>query len=316
MAIRVGIIQDIKAFSDIRVCHFYLFFLNKICGLPEEPCNRQSTHSCMQAISNIIIRHSPDKNRQSQLLAEAEAACGENILPAAHFDWLKQDERAAFWFWAYIVNMDDNQPGFPPPQSSLADFQTWYGRMNLSRAPHNHDERMALIMRYFDGIYIPPSHSLKQHKLEQLKEKWQLIYSQPVPLKWLPDEERDVLWAWDAVKKHQDIFTLEAVMKTPGLTTWFIPLSHSERRLAVRAALDLWDDAPDSKRLFLLNLNKAWNQQKLRRSRTGKKALSTYLKNDTRMRLDILAAHYDMRISDVLEKIINEHYRQVIPPAE
>ncbi|EBT1279573.1 hypothetical protein CIT83_27550, partial [Salmonella enterica] len=61
---------------------------------------------------------------------------------------------------------------------------------------------------------------------------------------------------------------------------------------------------------------KAWNQQKLRQSRTDKKALNTYLKNETKMRLDILATHYNMRISDVLEKLINEHYRQELTPSE
>ncbi|MCW9331534.1 hypothetical protein N5I42_27440, partial [Klebsiella pneumoniae] len=64
-------------------------------------------------------------------------------------------------------------------------------------------------------------------------------------------------------------------ISTPGMSTWFTPLSHSERNLALRTAIDLWDDAPDTKRLFLLNLNKAWNQQKLRQSRTDKKALNT-----------------------------------------
>ncbi|MFZ4172663.1 RepB family protein, partial [Enterobacter ludwigii] len=88
------------------------------------------------------------------------------------------------------------------------------------------------------------------------------------------------------------------------------PLNHAERNLALRAALDLWDDAPDTKRLFLLNLNKAWNQQKLRQSRTDKKALNTYLKNETKMRLDFMAERSGVRLSDMLEKIINEHYRK------
>ncbi|WP_416172865.1 hypothetical protein [Enterobacter ludwigii] len=99
-------------------------------------------------------------------------------------------------------------------------------------------------------------------------------------------------------------------LKDPGLTTWFTPLNHSERNLALRAALDLWDDAPDSKRLFLLNLNKTWNQQKLRQSRTDKKALNTYLKNETKMRLDLMAERSGVRLSDMLETLINDHYRK------
>ena len=88
------------------------------------------------------------------------------------------------------------------------------------------------------------------------------------------------------------------------------PLSHSERNLALRTAIDLWDDAPDTKRLFLLNLNKAWNQQKLRQSRTDKKALNTYLKNETKTRLDFMAERSGVLISDMLEMLINDHYRK------
>lgn len=117
-------------------------------------------------------------------------------------------------------------------------------------------------------------------------------------------------------EKPATLAGLSFSLSSQELTTWFTPLSHHERCLALRAALDLWDDAPDTKRLFLLNLNKAWNQQKLRQSRTDKKALNTYLKNETKMRLDILATHYNMRISDVLEKLINEHYRQELSPSE
>ena len=138
-----------------------------------------------------------------------------------------------------------------------------------------------------------------------------MIYSKPLPLKWLPDEEEAVLWAWNNLSKTQQISTLEELslnINSGGLTTWFTPLSHTERNLALRAALDLWVDAPDSKRLFLLNLNKAWNQQKLRQSRTDKKALNTYLKNETKTRLDFMAERSGVRISDMLEMLINEHY--------
>lgn len=151
--------------------------------------------------------------------------------------------------------------------------------------------------------------------MDRLKDQWKNIYSKPVPLKWLPDEEEAVLWAWNSLKSLQEERNaptggLSFMLSSPGLSTWFTPLNHSERNLALRAAIDLWDDAPDTKRLFLLNLNKAWNQQKLRQSRTDKKALNTYLKNETKMRLDFMAERSGVRISDMLETLINDHYRK------
>ncbi len=105
---------------------------------------------------------------------------------------------------------------------------------------------------------------------------------------------------------------LASITSLSNLTDWFVPQNHAERLLAIRASLDLWDNAPDNKQLFLLNLNKAWNQRKLRQSRTDKKALNSYLKNETKLQLDKLAVHYGIRISDVLDKLITEHYRDII----
>ena len=190
-------------------------------------------------------------------------------------------------------------------------------RMNLSLSPVSHQERIDIIVTLFDSIFVstPPVTHLKKQVLEKLKDRWKIIYSKPLPLKWLPDEEDAVLWAWNNLQKVQqekvsNIGGLFMSLSTPGLTTWFTPLSYSERYLALRTALDLWDDAPDTKRLFLLNLNKAWNQQKLRQSRTDKKALNTYLKNETKMRLDFMAERSGVRISDMLETLINDHYRK------
>ncbi|WP_242664692.1 hypothetical protein [Escherichia marmotae] len=146
--------------------------------------------------------------------------------------------------------------------------------------------------------------------MENLKQKWKTVFARPLPLKWLPVNDEDtVLWAWESLKKHQS-GTFDSFGNTgPLLTQWFSPVSHSERVLALQAALDIWD-APDSRRLFLLNLNKAWNQQKLRKSRTDKKAINTYLKNDTKTRLDLMAEHNRLRIGDMLEKLINEYYQE------
>ncbi|PWI77082.1 hypothetical protein DEO48_26270, partial [Enterobacter sp. CGMCC 5087] len=178
-------------------------------------------------------------------------------------------------------------------------------------------ERIHILIAFFDNIYIstPPVNHLKRQVMDRLKDQWKGIYSKPVPLKWLPDEEEAVLWAWNSLKSLQEERNAPGIglslnISTPGMSTWFTPLSHSERNLALRAAIDLWDDAPDTKRLFLLNLNKAWNQQKLRQSRTDKKALNTYLKNETKTRLDFMAERSGVRISDMLETLINDHYRK------
>ncbi|EBU0430660.1 hypothetical protein QFV92_000266 [Salmonella enterica] len=309
--------------GNLRTCNFYLDWLSVSKNIRTDGVNRQDAESCRQAANQLINQFFPDKEMQARLLAEMNAACDENILPHESFGWLNQDERATFWLWGYLCKAGDYQTGFNPPANATFDGKNWYQRLNLSLSPVSHQERLTVIITFFDRIITPspPVNHIKKQLLEKFKEQWKTIYSKPLPLKWLPDDEDAVLWAWNNLQKIQQekpatLAGLSFSLSSQELTTWFTPLSHHERCLALRAALDLWDDAPDTKRLFLLNLNKAWNQQKLRQSRTDKKALNTYLKNETKMRLDILATHYNMRISDVLEKLINEHYHQELSPSE
>ncbi len=299
---------------DIRICNFYLDWLGINKNIRTEGVNRQNAENCRQAVNQLINQYYPDKEQQDRLLAQINAACEENILPADRFDWLERDERAAFWLWGYLCTVGDLTLGISSSRDARYD-QNWYQFLQLNQSSVSHRERMQLIFNFFDWIIIPapPVNRLKSQVMDNLRDQWKIIYSKPVPLKWLPDEEEAVLWAWNSLKSLQEErnaptagFSLN--LSTPGMSTWFTPLSHAERTLSLRAALDLWDDAPDTKRLFLLNLNKAWNQQKLRQSRTDKKALNTYLKNETKMRLDLLAAHHDIRISDMLEKLINAYY--------
>lgn len=297
---------------DIRRCQLCLIHLNNTRGIPIANCDKNDIHSCQMAIDDMISMVTSNKNERTRLIAELEQVCTANILPIAHFDWLKEDERAAFWLWAYIYQADDNTPGIPPTGNPL---ENTYKRLKLSESPCHHQERLSLIITFMDRIAVPlSSPDVKANQLEQLKDRWKYICAQPTPLKWLPDEEAAVQWAWESLQKH--FYVTPTIYSPPfpsipQLTDWFVPFNHAERLLAVRGALDLWDYAPDSKRLFLLNLNKAWNQRKLRQQRTDKKALNTYLRNETKAHLDSLAAHYDMRISDVLEMLIKERHRQV-----
>lgn len=297
---------------DIRRCQFCLTYLNNTRRIPIANCDRNDIHSCQMAINHMISMVTSDKSERARLIAELEQACTANILPISHFDWFKEDKRAAFWLWAYINQTQDNILGVPSTSNPLDNM---YNKLGLSSSPCNHQERLSLIISFMDRFPVSPQAiGFKESLLEKLKEKWKFVYAQPIPLKWLPDEEASVQWVWESLQKHfANISGASSPMFLPTLqlTHWFAPYNHAERLLAVRAALDLWVDAPDSKRLFLLNLNKAWNQRKLRQQRTDKKAVNTYLRNDTKAQLDSLAVHYDMRISDVLEMLIKERHQQI-----
>ena len=304
-------LKNYKSLSDIRTCRFYLRYLNHYMGIVTEDYNINDHASCIRAIKNTVTKYAQTEPLQNGLLVELDSACGANVLPKDKFDWINESERAAFWLWGYICLSDDLViwNGF---NWGINDGLNWYNRLGLSKSPSNHKERMKLIVLFFDGVIVQAGEGLKYQLMERLKNKWKVKYNNPLPVKWMPDDEDTVSWVWDNFKNRGDDTVYLSQSGMSHFVTWFMPFNHAERLLAVRAALDLWDNDSDSKKLFLLNLNKAWNQKKLRQSRTDKKALNTYIKNETKMRLDILATHYNMRISDVLEKIINETYRNQI----
>ncbi|HHR6129263.1 TPA: hypothetical protein ACS72K_000841 [Providencia alcalifaciens] len=302
---------------DLRACLFYLNWLQSNKNITINRVNKQECESCRREISHALNSYFPNEHERMEVIALLEAAYDENILPIDSFDWLTKNERATFWLWAYICQIDDFTLFGLFFSTDPARYKNLYHYFTLSLSPSNHQERLELIIQFFDNVFIsaPPVSYVKKHVMEKLKEHWKSIYSRPMPLKWLPNEEEAIRWAWEHLQKCQqkklsppDELVIRTRIISPGLTTWFTPLNSSERLLALRAALDLWDDAPDTKHLFLLNLNKAWNQQKLRQSRTDKKALNTYLKNETKQRLDFMAAQQNIRISEMLEKLINERY--------
>lgn len=300
---------------DLRVCKFYAELLkNKFIDFPDIPC--QDTEICRHALNNAINKYAPNEFAIKSLMFELESMREENILPDESFNWLKKNERATFWLWATLHDMDDTELKYMCGHNneSLRDgiSTIWYQHFKLSSSPTNHQDRISLIIAFMDKLIFPapPLTHRKKMLMESLKQRWKAVFARPLPLKWLPDNDEDaVLWAWESLKKHQSGIFGSFGNTGPRMTQWFSPVSHSERALALQAALDIWD-APDSRRLFLLNLNKAWNQQKLRKSRTDKKAINTYLKNETKTRLDLMAEHNRLRIGDMLEKLINEYYQE------
>lgn len=185
---------------DIRICNFYLDWLEYNKNIRPKGVNRQDAGNCHHVVNQLINQYSPDKEQQNSLMAEMNTACDENILPAENFDWLERDVRAAFWLWGYLCETSDYQLGIPRSRDAPLEHN-WYQFLQLNKSPASHQERMELLFNFFDWIIVPapPVNHLKNQVMDRLKDQWKNIYSKPAPLKWLPDEEEAVLWAHGTV---------------------------------------------------------------------------------------------------------------------
>lgn len=305
-------IKNRKQLNDIRVCRFYVHNVATKKGIDMQI--PKDVYSCMQCLDNLLS--SMNEREVEELLQCIDNGYAEFILEMDLFDWIVNDEQAAFWLWGYLYQTPDSIIGFSNEMLTPSPEQNQYRSLGLSNDLHTHSARVNAVIDLFDMAIITCKNKTRKEVVKSLLAKWCSIYSKPRPVKWLPvDDEETISWVWNAIKEYQNKSGKDLggglTETNTGLSTWFTPLSSSEKLLAIRATFDLWKGHPDSKKLFLSNLNKAYNQRKLRQSRTDKKALNTYLKNETKERLDQLAIHYDKRISDVIEMLINNDYKQV-----
>lgn len=326
--VRFDIENYLKGINDIRVCNFFLRCLYMKNMAIKNVDYYNDIRSCKRVIIQAFDSANISGQNKDNLCKEIETAIEKEILPLHEFGWIINDERAAFWLCAYLEYSTYSQM---ITNTDFTNFSKWlleksqqyhneYTYLGFHKIPYNHKDRIERIIRFFDIlndisyiqdiVFCPLP---KKQIITNFKNKWGQIYQNPVPVKWLPDQEDAISWAWDFIKKYFDNYTL--MVFGPNATYNFVqnttPLNHAEKLLAVRATFDLWEGDDSSKKLLLLNLNKAWNQKKLRETRVDKKALNTYLKTKTKMQLDELAEHYDMRISDTLERLITQHYKQL-----
>ncbi|EFB5188758.1 hypothetical protein ABGK91_004390 [Escherichia albertii] len=332
LTVRFNIENYLKDINDIRVCNFFLrcLHMKKIATKNVDYYN--DIRSCKREIIHAINNAKISGQDQDKLCKEIETAIAKEIIPLHEFGWVYNDERAAFWLCAYLEYCTYSQMLVDYDLTYLSkrlsgeiqQYHNEYIYLGFHEIPYNHNDRVERIIHFFDTLndifYIQDKADIafcplpKKHIIANFKNKWGQIYQNPVPVKWLPDQEDAVSWAWNFIKKHFSNYvpmSWEPHYSTYQFVQNTTPFNHANKLLAVRAVFDLWEINNDSKKLLLMNLNKAWNQKKLRETRVDKKALNTYLKIKTKMQLDELAEHYDMRISDTLEKLITQHYRQL-----
>ncbi|MEL7307099.1 MAG: hypothetical protein AAGK05_03985 [Pseudomonadota bacterium] len=241
-----------------------------------------------------------DKMIQS-LIAEAE----QSLLSLNEFDWIKDNERACYFLWASIYfnsyAISPDSPWASQTQEYEPRYVHFYSYHNLKSNPSNTAERYDEVVKYFDRVQQPIDWKL--NLLSHLKNIWARIFTSRKPFTWLErDNEEQCRWAWDYLRKIKYDYTRPMIDKLS-------PTNTAEIYLAIYGVYDIWNVAPDTKRLFSIDFNKAWQQKKLRDGRQGKKACSLVLHKDTKLKLDELAKTRKVTLSQLVEQLIEQEYR-------
>ena len=223
-----------------------------------------------------------------------ERECSSQILPDNYFEWLKKNDRACFWIWGVVGRAPDSELGV---SSSPQPASFFYHQIVSNQNPSSTQDRYECIIEFFDRWN--QSYDFKINYLNRIKNEWGMVYGSPRPLKWLKEDDEQCRWA------------LAYIVKS-NVPSWrFNPVDTKELYLTVIAIFDLWQAYPDSKKLFLQNINKAWSQKKHRDTLIGKKALNTYLKEGTKQKLNELSERQGRKIHEVLEELIVREYERL-----
>lgn len=242
------------------------------------------------------------KNYADQLTAEVK----QILIPLEELDWFRKDERACCWVWGKIVNSQftsaPNHPFFQLNTNQPAHHALNYGQLNLKSVTSSSKERFEEVVKYLDRCCQPLE--WQKDLIASMKSFWSQIYTARKPFSWLKqDNEEQIRWAWEYLCKP-------SLVNKPYSNN-FNPTGYREMYLMIYAAFDLWDVPPDSKRLFIGDFNKAWQQKKHRDNRQGKKVCNLVLREDVKKKLDDMAAARNMKLNQFVETLIENEYVKV-----
>lgn len=126
--------------------------------------------------------------------------------------------------------------------------------------------------------------------------------------KWIDAKNEDqVLWAWQYIQLGQ-----HTKFKNQSIQHYY-PINTKEYYESVLSVFDCWMGHPSEMKLSLDEMKKAWAQQKYRKGLNGKKQCTFVLHEDTKKKLDHMATQKDLKLNEMLEKLINAEYLQMFP---
>ncbi len=285
--------------SDLRKCHFYWSHLSwHGFKMPVKPDNAKDMCT---AINSVLIEHNlGDQETQNHVENMVNEANGK-LLPKEDLEWFSyKDERLCFWMWSIlrllVVNPNSELLHGLAFNAEQAAYQRPYEKQTLNLRPLTRRERYNLIINFFDTCLAPIDR--QRALLNELREKWDEVYSIEKFLKPNSSEEDYGLWLWKYVTTNEEF----------SIPHWFIPVPKKPKDMydSAIAAFDAWQAEAYEKKFFIVRMKKAWSQKKHRMAiaKKNKKSYNFTLTTTTKSLLDEMANTTGYSRNEVLERLI------------
>lgn len=293
--------------SNDRERYFYSSYISKTLNLPLMKGHLQSEKELNQAIKNNL----DDATERVRFIREVKDEFRCNVIQNEAFDWIKSNERCAFFILYYLNHYLTNKKIFaihnhryrgmhrtseyeridyPTP---LDEFE--YHKQGLPQSPNNTKDALDNIMYFFD--LLDSSIEKKIEVLTYLKRKWMLIKDENY-LSWIDERNPTQMeWAKNYIEKshlfsrwtHSDVYTFAS--------EYVQLMAYFDTSLNV---------SPDSKKLLIIKMKKAWSQENYRSQISEKKVLNTYVDKGVKDKLSRLAKRHRMKINEYLTYLIEK----------
>ncbi|AZS51037.1 hypothetical protein DM558_09725 [Entomomonas moraniae] len=255
---------------------------------------------------DATIKEAALENQLEYLINLAES----DLIPMSAFDWLK-DERACYFVW-----LDIQIQMFTTPNNIVG--QNIYNTLQLPKICSSNKERFNVIINFFDLWWTSKNNKIAY--LDNIKSRVHESLGRD-PFKGLNKKDiEQIEWYYKYIKSHLGKYypfqnaTEPAPLPTPNQLALAInPLTTEETYYLIYALYDTWSPySLSDKAIFKNALSKAYSQRKFRKKQEGKKPLNTYLKKETKDKLEQLREHYrNATLHDTLDLIIREAYEQM-----
>ncbi|MBE0131176.1 hypothetical protein [Citrobacter amalonaticus] len=212
------------------------------------------------------------------------------------FDWLKNDERACFWFWNAIIHGDI--------YSSKGSWNE-YRNKNGINYPAYHQQRLEAVKHYVSYI----GHGLSDPEIYDIISRCKDKYLDSIQHSLLPrwiskDDAESCQWVWEQIINwiNKNKPNINEYITTP------YPIVE-EQYLAVCAFFDYPLLDPIATRMLSQDISKIRSQKKFREKMKDKKPLNIHLDPKIKDDLVYLASYYDMKIHTVIDMLIRKEIR-------
>lgn len=198
------------------------------------------------------------------------------------------NDRVINAFWIEIKSIQEQNP-------NTGKIQSLYNEMPLPQSPVDTFKRRECLIQFFNLLEWSRLEKLKL--LDRLQTLAKSILNFEKAFRWLNSKDSAQCdWAHNYVKKR---ITIESHID---------PIGTSEKYSAALAVFDSWSAPLDSKKLFLLDIRRAWSQKKHREKLSGKKPYNFIMNKGLAKKLDVLSKKLDLSKNELVEKLIESEF--------